>query len=192
MITASANPVSGCCPEITVILCTRNRSESLGRCLGYYENIQTTMSWELVVVNNGSTDGTKTILEQQVSRGTIPLVVLAEPTIGLSNARNAGIRHARGKLICFSDDDCYPDPGLLDAWQSVFLNPTIGFGGGRIELFDPSDAAVTIKTDVLPCLLAPRSLILPEVFHGSNSHFDISWVGRGFVSEGTTGGGRAR
>ena len=164
-------PTTTALPEISIILCTRNRAESLGRCLGHYENIRTAASWELVVVNNGSTDETATVLEHHYRRNTIPLVILSEPKTGLSNARNTGLRQARGNILCFSDDDCYPDPEFVDAWLNAFRDPTIDFGGGRIELFDPSDAEVTLKTDAQPFLIPPRSLISPGTLHGASLAF---------------------
>lgn len=165
------NLIPGARPELTVILCTRNRSDRLERCLEYYEKIQTAVSWELLVVNNGSTDETDAVLDKFLNRDTLPLVVVIEPGPGLSRARNAGLRHATGEILCFSDDDCYPDSGFVDAWQDVFRNPLIDFGGGRIELFDPTDASITIKADQHSMFFRPKSFINPGTLHGASLAF---------------------
>jgi glycosyltransferase involved in cell wall biosynthesis len=158
-------------PEITVVLCTRNRAESLARCLSYYEQIRTHIAWELLVIDNGSSDETSRVLERQVARGMLPLVTVSEPAPGLSNARNTGLRHAAAPIICFSDDDCYPDPSFIDAWRTIFLDPSIDYGGGRIELFDPTDAHVTIKTDPFAYWIPPRSFVRPGSLHGASLAF---------------------
>lgn len=154
-----------------MIICTRNRAQSLARCLDHYANVISNLKWELIVVNNLSTDGTEALLSARLKDRRLPLVVLVEPKPGLSQARNTGIRHASSDLICFSDDDCYPDTSFINAWQDVFSNTDIGFGGGRIELFDPADADCTLKTDRVAHLFSPRSLIKPGSLHGASLAF---------------------
>jgi glycosyltransferase involved in cell wall biosynthesis len=158
-------------PKVSVIVCTRNRAESLTRCLAYYVEIQTSYNWELIVVDNGSSDATLVMLGSEVKFDRLPLIILNERRVGLSRARNVGIKHARGEIIVFSDDDCYPDRGFIDEWVNVFKDPKIGFSGGRIELFDPHDAAVTIKTETSPEFFEEKSLISPGTMHGASMAF---------------------
>src|SRR5262245_13454924 len=66
---------------------------------------------EIIVVDNGSTDGTAAVLASFGDR----VRVLTEPTRGASAARNRGIRHARGRVIAFTDADCTVEPGWLAA-----------------------------------------------------------------------------
>ena len=119
-----------------------------------------------MVVDNGSTDATPVLLQARLHCSTLPLVVVTEPTAGISRARNAGLRHARGRIICFTDDDCYPAPDFLTAWHDVFQDMRVGYAGGRVELFDPDDADVTTMTDRTQRLLPSLSLIFPGTVHG--------------------------
>ncbi|MBV9829451.1 MAG: glycosyltransferase family 2 protein [Alphaproteobacteria bacterium] len=158
-------------PAISVVLCTRNRADSLARCLTSWEKVQTTEAWELVVINNGSVDHTSALLQDLVARAKLPLIIGSEIRPGLSQARNAGLRYARGSIVCFTDDDCYPDVALIDAWLQVFRDPNIDYAGGRIELFDLSDAEVTIKTDPESRIIPPRSFVKPGFLHGASLAF---------------------
>jgi glycosyltransferase involved in cell wall biosynthesis len=158
-------------PYISVILCTQDRDASLTRCLDYYSRIIPSDVWELIVVDNGSVDRTSEVLELEVQHQRLPLVFVKEGNKGLSKARNAGIRRARGEIICFSDDDCYPDAQFIAAWKRVFEDPKVGFAGGRIELFDPADAKVTIKTDADPQFFLPNDFIFPGTLHGASMAF---------------------
>ena len=163
-------------PKLSVVLSTRNRVEALTRSLAYYVEVKASYDWELIVVDNGSVDGTFAVLESELNRARLPLIVLKEERVGLSRARNAGIKHARGEIVCFSDDDFYPDVHFVDAWVTVFADPQIGYGGGRIELFDPEDAEVTIKTEERPKIFHPDSYFTPGTLHGASMAFRRSTI----------------
>jgi glycosyltransferase involved in cell wall biosynthesis len=153
--------------DLSVIICTRNRERSLDRTLDACELIATSKSWELIVVDNGSADGTKEVIARRAAQNALPLVSVYEPTAGHSAARNAGLRRARGRIVCFTDDDCYPAPSFVDAWLHVFESSPLDFAGGRIELFDSSDAPVTIKTSLDAEQFAPYSYLRPGVIKGA-------------------------
>jgi len=73
--------------------------------------------YELIVVNDGSTDESytiaKTFLEHQASLSPFTFHLISQPNGGLSAARNTGIRHAKGKYIQFVDSDDYLEPNVL-------------------------------------------------------------------------------
>ncbi|MDQ2686928.1 MAG: glycosyltransferase, partial [Armatimonadota bacterium] len=100
-------------PAITAIVCTFNRVDMLQRVLKSYE-AQTLPRWayEVVVVDDGSSDGTTAFLESY--RPDYTLVVHRMPqNSGLSAARNAGIIKARGEIVLFQDDDDAATPTYL-------------------------------------------------------------------------------
>jgi len=115
---------------ISVCICTRNRAASLKRTLASLAQQTFAGPWELVVVDNGSSDATREIAEGFTAA---PMRYLLEPQPGLSRARNRALAAAEGELLVFTDDDVEVDAGWLAAFASAaerFLEA--GFFGGRI------------------------------------------------------------
>jgi glycosyltransferase involved in cell wall biosynthesis len=88
--------------------------------------------FELVVVNNGSSDGTSDVLADLARSTSVQLrvVELAENQ-GSSGGRNAGWRAARGAVIAFTDDDCLPEPGWLAAGLAAMDDADLVQGATR-------------------------------------------------------------
>jgi len=143
VVTALAAPAV----DVSVIVCTRNRSEALARLLEQLEHLVVPggLRWELIVVDNASTDDTASLLASR--RTSLPMRVLHERVPGLSRARNAGIAASRGDLLLFTDDDCLPDAHWLATIHEEFTRaPSLDVLGGRVELFDPRDRPTTTRT----------------------------------------------
>lgn len=124
--------------------------------------------WQLVVVNNGSTDGTEALLRDLRGDVLPRLVVVDEPQPGLGRARNAGVRACRGELVVFTDDDCYPSDDLLLVAAEVFKDPTLGFAGGRLLLYDPTDCRVAIVERTERREVRPGEFIAAGLISGAN------------------------
>ena len=91
---------------------------------------------EVIVVDNNSTDDTAGVVRQCASalQRVVPVQYQHEPVQGLSRARNAGVRAARGEIVAFLDDDAVPHAGWLDAIASFFTgHPDAAAAGGPIE-----------------------------------------------------------
>ncbi len=134
-------------PTLSVIVCTRNRSPALAQLLDSLTRlgIPRGLSWELVVVDNGSTDGTALLLDSFACR--LPVRRIFEGRKGLSRARNAGLAAAQGAILAFTDDDCIPSPDWLSNVVREFEHyPELAGLGGRVELHDPRDFPITIRT----------------------------------------------
>jgi len=129
---------------VSLLVSTRDRSAFLSRTLASFERIESRRTWELILVDNASTDATWSLLEAFARASKHRVRLLREPRPGLSHARNAGVRAAAGRILCFTDDDCYPRPDFIDAVADVFERNDIGFMGGQVLLFDPQDAPVCI------------------------------------------------
>jgi GT2 family glycosyltransferase len=91
---------------------------------------------ELVLVDNGSTDGTRAIL----ARFRDAIKVVHEPRRGRSAARNRGIRAARYNVIAFTDADCLSHPDWLCNVVAPLQNPQVGISGGQIRAAEPCNA----------------------------------------------------
>lgn len=120
-------------PHATVVVCTRNRSAPLAEACEAALSLAAPFDWELVIVDNASTDDTRDVARAIVARhpGRVRLVV--ESSLGLSAARNLGVRLARGEWIAFLDDDAVPAPGWLEAYDRALAEPATGGAGGPVE-----------------------------------------------------------
>jgi GT2 family glycosyltransferase len=101
-------------PDLSVVVPTYNRREGIERLLRALE-AQTLSAehFEVVAVNDGSTDGTAEMLA--ALKPPYRLRVLEQVNAGPAAARNAGLHHAEGRLIVFLDDDVVPDSELLES-----------------------------------------------------------------------------
>ena len=120
---------------ITVALCTHNQVKRLQRTLAGLENLATpTRPWEIIVVDNACSDETPQLLSNSewYPQG-VPVRVVKEMKLGLSNARNCAIREARGVYLLFVDDDETPDPNWLVAYEHDMLTFKPDALGGRIS-----------------------------------------------------------
>lgn len=158
-------------PEVSLVICTRNRADGLRACLQYLAEQRPSCSWELIIVDNNSTDDTAIVLAEFAARARYPVTVLSELRPGLGWARNTGWRAAGGEIIAFTDDDCYVGENFIDSIRGAFNDPAVGFIGGRIELFDPADCPITIRTDKRPSRLPPRSFVPAGALQGANMAF---------------------
>lgn len=157
---------------ISLVICTRNRAGQLKACLKSLRGIDAPCDWEAIVVDNGSSDSTRQVVEEFASAAPFPVRYVREPRRGLSRARNSGVAAAFGDPIVFTDDDCYPASDFLMAVASVFADQDVDFFGGRVLLHDPDDFPVTIKTSMQrETLTSPGSFVAPGFLHGANMGF---------------------
>lgn len=154
--------------KISLIICTRNRAEQLRRCLASVERLTCRHAWELIIVDNGSSDGTAALVRAFRDRVKVDLKLVNEPTPGLGRARNAGIAQATGDILAFTDDDCYPEPDFLEQIVKVFEDPAISYMGGRILLYEATDAPFAIRTDTNRTTIPPSSFIPAGLIQGAN------------------------
>jgi len=97
----------------SVIICTFNRALSLKNSLKSIDKliVPDNWPWELLVIDNNSSDVTRQIVESFSSNTKLKVKYFFEKQQGLSNARNRGIKESKGDIIAFSDDDMdfHPD-----------------------------------------------------------------------------------
>jgi GT2 family glycosyltransferase len=121
--------------NVSVIVPAYNSENTLVDCIGsllrvHYSREQV----EFIFVDNASTDRTKTILASYAGL----IRVIFENKRGAAAARNAGLRHARGKVIAFMDADCVADPDWLQNLIVPLHDPNVGIVGGRILAQKPA------------------------------------------------------
>lgn len=158
--------------DISLIICTRNRAAQLDGCLRAVAGLHYAGSWEVVMVDNGSTDATREKIAAFADRAAFPVHYVHQPVAGLSNARNAGLAVASGGLIAFTDDDCYVDADLLTRTVAAFARqPELGYVSGRILLHDPDDFPATVNESTEPLHFPPGRYLPPGAIRGANLAF---------------------
>lgn len=147
--------------RVSVAICTRNRAESLSRVLASAQQMTVTggLEWELLVIDNGSTDRTTDVAAEFAS--VLPVRRVLEPRPGLANARNRAVAEAAGDYICFTDDDVTLEPSWLCAYAEAFdLHPQAVVFGGKITpvLEPPTPAWLENNYDLLSGIVGHRDL----------------------------------
>jgi glycosyltransferase involved in cell wall biosynthesis len=126
-------------PEISVIVPSHNRRELLRACLGSLEHqLAPPEKFEVVVVVDGSTDGTAEMLSAY--EPSFAVRVLTQPQAGASSARNAGAAVSTGRILVFLDDDMTATPSLVSAHLAAHGKDDGIVGVGVIERRIPTDA----------------------------------------------------
>jgi hypothetical protein len=98
-------------PRLTIQLCTYNRAALLERVLeALFDQSVPDDAYEVVLVNDGSPDDTRAVIERVRPLARCAFTVIEQPNSGLAKGRNAGIARASGERICFIDDDVLPTP----------------------------------------------------------------------------------
>jgi len=168
-------------PALSVVVCTRNRSSLLGdACAALLDVEPPDGGWEVVIVDNGSTDDTPEVAAAVRSRAPELVRIVREPTVGLSAARNRGVAEARGELIAFLDDDAFPASRWLVALERAFDDDTVACAGGPVEPLLDGDLPAWFTGRFLPYLtvwdLGPKPIDLRynEYPRGANISFRAS------------------
>ena len=154
-------------PTFSVIVCTLNRADALAECLATIVKSAGTLpsgAVELVVVDNGSTDHTRAVVQEIATSAPIDVRLHRENRKGLSHARNTGMSATRGKCLVFTDDDCRLSQNYFDDLLRYCKDGKMdAIRGGKVVLGDLEDAAITIRTETISKLyektLAPGGFI---------------------------------
>ena len=126
------------CPDISVVVSTYNRSKTLAGTIKGLLLQEGSTTFELIVVDNNSTDDTAAVVHSFVKQSPLVRYVF-EPKQGVSYGRNAGIDAAQSGLLLFTDDDVTPDPRWVEQSKALFESkPQFGCIGGKVLPLWPS------------------------------------------------------
>jgi GT2 family glycosyltransferase len=126
--------VDGNWPSISVVVCSYNGARTIRDTLEGLRDLAYP-DYEVIVVNDGSTDPTPAIAAEYGFR------LISTENRGLSNARNTGWEAARGEIVAYIDDDAYPDPHWLHYLGFTFMHTDyVGVGGPNIA--PPGDGPI--------------------------------------------------
>lgn len=123
--------------DATILIATYNRAALLGETLDSLRRLRVSpgRQWEVLVIDNNSTDDTRAVVERRAAGFPVPLRYLFEGRQGRSRALNAGIAASDGEVIAMTDDDVIVDERWLDAACDVLLEKSggIAYAGGPVE-----------------------------------------------------------
>jgi GT2 family glycosyltransferase len=146
-------------PEVSVVVCTRNRAALLADALASLYDLSTDdFVYEIVVVDNGSTDGTRAVVKHAHAESKHPIRYVHEAEPGIVAARNRGIAAAQGNWIAFFDDDQLADwHWLAELYRGATERGALSVGGA-VNLALPADCERQLAPQV--------RMLLGEAIHG--------------------------
>ena len=120
-------------PQISAIICTHNRDSYLGAAIDSLLTQTFTGAFEIVVVDNASSDRTREVVEARLADSRLRYIY--EPVTGLSVARNTGANAARSSILAYLDDDAVASPTWLQTlYEAYCSNEKLGIAGGKVTL----------------------------------------------------------
>lgn len=122
--------------DISIVVCTCNRAELLREAVASLSRLRTDdrFRYEIVIVDNASTDETPTVIEQLMGSEFVPIRGVRELRKGVSFARNRGISESRGEWIAFFDDDQEAEPDWLLRLRELSQRRACRVVGGAVKL----------------------------------------------------------
>lgn len=179
--------------KISVAICTLNRADYLRKALkSLTEQTLETDAFEILVIDNNSTDQTKEVATEEFAH--IPnLKYIFEPILGLSQARNTGLKHAESQYIAYLDDDAIASPSWLEKILHAFntVEPQPGCIGGEVAPIWEAPRPDWLSDGLLPFLTIvnwskePCVLDANKYIAGANMSFPTALLKKigGFSSE---------
>ncbi|MEI9987363.1 MAG: glycosyltransferase family A protein [Aliidongia sp.] len=166
---------------ISLVIGTWNRAEQLTECLrAVGAATKPDCAVEVIVVDNGSTDATKSVIHDFILNSPFETRYLHCGDPRISVARNAGIAASSGIWVGFTDDDCYISPDYFTSFHAFIKtlanlsksNAPISYGGGQIHPFDKDDDPRMAHRYFEDFWEIPKhSLLSPAALQGANMFF---------------------
>jgi glycosyltransferase involved in cell wall biosynthesis len=149
--TLVASSLGGDQLDFSIVVPTHDRPQQLARCLTALARLAyPSTRYEVIVVDDGSAHGLEPAIAPWIGRLNVTL--LRQANAGPAAARNAGAAAARGRWLAFTDDDCQPEPGWLDALAGALAADPGCAAGGATENGLPANLLATASQLLLQFL----------------------------------------
>lgn len=158
--------------RISVVIATKDRAEYLDSALQSFGKQIGAPSFEVVVVDNGSTDATPQIVEHARANQTYEITYVYEERPNRGAARNRGISAAQGHLIVFCDDDVYAPPGFLAAHDAAHTVSNLVVNGPILNVPSYHERPKPTLTNYSRAFLCTCNVSVPKVALDAVGGFD--------------------
>lgn len=118
--------------KYSIVIATHNRATDLRGTLASLATLEVQHPWEVIVVDNNSTDDTPGVVRELTSGYPVPLRYFFESVPGRSAALNTGIAAARGEIVVTTDDDVRVEPDWLEQAGDALVRLNCDYIGGRV------------------------------------------------------------
>jgi glycosyltransferase involved in cell wall biosynthesis len=119
--------------QISAIICTHNRDQYLGAAIDSLLHQDFAGEYEVIVVDNASTDRTREVVEPRLSHPRLRYI--HEAVLGLSVARNTGAKNSLSPILAYLDDDAVASPQWLQVLHDAYQeNEKLAIAGGKVTL----------------------------------------------------------
>jgi len=138
-------------PRLTFAFCTYNRADRLPALVSAMRSQSCPVPFEILAVDNNSSDDTQTVLRTLARADGAPLRAVREPMQGITHARNRALQEAAdATYLAFIDDDELPHPGMLEAAVDALQREGADCAGGRVHVdFEPGTRPRWLTDDLL-------------------------------------------
>jgi glycosyltransferase involved in cell wall biosynthesis len=158
--------------RLSVVIATKDRAAYLDRALASFEHQVAAPSFEVIVVDNGSSDNTKAIVKNAKARGTLTMRYVREAEPNRGKARNRGVAQAQGYLVLFCDDDVVAPPGFLAAHEAAHRSPNFVVNGPILNVASYEDRPRPTAANFSRAFLCTCNVSLPKAALDAVGGFD--------------------
>lgn len=159
-------------PLVSILIAAWNEETNILNCISSLSALETRIPFEIIVINNNSTDNTQRTLDR------LAIHSLFQPIQGCGPARQLGQEHARGKYILLADADCIYPPCWLDEMMAILTKPKVVCVYGRYS-FIPETGYPRWKL----YLLERMKDVIAEVRHFKRPYLNAYGISMGYVKE---------
>ncbi len=161
--------------RISIVIATKDRQQYLERALASLETQAGAPSFEVIVVDNGSSDDTKGVTERQAARNVFPVTYVFEAEPNRGKARNRGIAAAAGYLVLFCDDDVQLPSGFLAAHEAAHSTSNLVVNGPILNVASYEDRPKPAAPNYSRAFLCTCNVSVPKHALDAVGGFDESF-----------------
>ena len=148
--------------RISIVIATKDRSAYVARALASLASQIGAPSFEVIIVDNGSSDDTKAVVEEAAARASFPVRYAFEPEPNRGKARNRGVAIAEGYLILFIDDDVQLPAGFIAAHEAAHTTSNLIVNGPIINVPSYEDRPKPAMANYSRAFLCTCNVSLPK------------------------------